>query len=82
LLVLTRKNNESIIIGDNIEISIVDISPNSVRLGIKAPADISIHRKEIYDLIQNENIIASQSEVIDLSKLGGELIKLQERHNE
>ena len=78
MLVLTRKNNESIIIGDNIEISIVDITPTSVRLGIKAPSSISVHRKEVFDLIQAENIIASKSEVFDLSELGGKLLKLKE----
>ncbi|MBU1626957.1 carbon storage regulator CsrA [bacterium] len=77
MLILTRKNNESIIIGDNIEISVVEISQTSVRLGIKAPASIPVHRKEIYDTIQKENIIASMSEFIDISKLGGELLKLK-----
>ena len=82
MLVLTRKNNESIIIGDNIEISIVDISTNSVRIGIKAPPSISIHRKEIFDLIQKENIMASKSKILDLSKLGGELLKLKKGKKE
>ena len=77
MLVLTRKLNESIIIGDNIEISVVDITPTSIKLGIKAPKSITIHRKEIYDLIQKENLLASKSEIVDLSTLGGELLKLK-----
>jgi carbon storage regulator len=77
LLVLTRKLDESIMIGDNIEISVVDITPTSIKLGIKAPTSISIHRKEIYELIQKENLMASNSEIVDLSKLGGELLKLK-----
>ena len=48
MLVLTRKRDESIIIGDNIEIMVVDISPNEVRIGISAPRALSVHRKEVY----------------------------------
>jgi carbon storage regulator len=77
LLILARKNNESIIIGDDIEVSIVDITPTTVKLGIKAPSSIPVHRKEIFELIHNENIMASRSEIIDLSKLSGELLRLK-----
>jgi carbon storage regulator len=55
VLVLTRHINEKIIIGDNIEITVVDIQGDQVSLGIKAPKEISIHRKEIYEAIQAEN---------------------------
>jgi len=79
LLVLTRKNNESIIIGENIEVSIVDITPTTVKLGINAPPSIPVHRKEIFELIHDENIIASKSEIVDLTKLSGEIIKLKEK---
>lgn len=49
MLILTRKLNESIIIGDNIEITITAIEGDQVKLGIKAPKQIDVHRKEIYD---------------------------------
>ncbi len=52
MLVLTRKKNESIVIGDNIEITVVDIQGDQVRIGINAPKNVSIHRKEIYLEIQ------------------------------
>lgn len=52
MLVLTRKINESVIIGDNIEIVIVDVYRNRVRIGINAPAEIAIHRKEIYRMVR------------------------------
>lgn len=52
MLVLTRRKNESIVIGDSIEIMIIDVRKNKVRLGINAPVDISVHRKEIYQAIQ------------------------------
>lgn len=54
MLVLSRQKDESIIIGDDIEITIVDVRGDKVRLGINAPRDISVHRKEVYDAIQKE----------------------------
>lgn len=54
MLVLSRQRDESIIIGDDIEIIIVDVRGDKVRLGINAPREISVHRKEIYDAIQRE----------------------------
>lgn len=54
MLVLSRQRDESIIIGDNIEIIVVDIRGDKVRLGINAPRDVSVHRKEIHDAIQRE----------------------------
>jgi len=54
MLVLSRQKDESIMIGDDVEITIVDIRGNKVRLGITAPRHISVHRREIYDSIQRE----------------------------
>jgi len=62
MLVLGRKLNQSIIVGDNVEIVIVDIRKDQVKLGIKAPKDVAIYRKEIYDEIRDENIRAIQSD--------------------
>ncbi len=70
MLVLTRKVNESIVIGDNIEVKIVDIKGDHVKLGITAPRDISVHRKEVYLAIQRENIIAAKSDIDKLQKIG------------
>ncbi len=55
MLVLTRKLGETIVIGDNIVIKVVDIHGKQIRLGIEAPTEISIFRGEIYDRIQEEN---------------------------
>lgn len=52
MLVLSRKKNESIIIGDQIEITIVEIRGDKVRLGIEAPREVSVHRREVYDAIK------------------------------
>lgn len=55
MLVLSRQRDESIIIGDNVQITVVDIRGDKVRLGIVAPAEIPVHRKEVYDAIKREN---------------------------
>ena len=54
MLVLSRTRNESIMIGDDVEITIVDVRGDKVRLGITAPKTISVHRKEVYNAIQLE----------------------------
>ena len=55
MLVLSRTRDESIIIGDDIQITVVDIRGDKVRLGIDAPTTIPVHRKEVYDAIKLEN---------------------------
>jgi len=55
MLALTRKKGDSIIIGDNIEIVVLGIQGEQVKLGILAPREVSVHRKEIYEQIQTEN---------------------------
>ncbi|MDQ0214952.1 carbon storage regulator [Oikeobacillus pervagus] len=60
MLVLTRKTGEAIQIGDNIEITILSVKGDQIKIGINAPKNIEIHRKEIYLEIQNENKNASK----------------------
>lgn len=55
MLVLSRLRDETIMIGDDIEVTVVDIRGDKVRLGINAPTRISVHRKEVYDAIKREN---------------------------
>ena len=55
MLVLSRQRDESIIIGDNIVLTVVDIRGDKVRLGIDAPKEIPVHRQEVYEAIQREN---------------------------
>lgn len=57
MLVLSRHRDESIIIGDDITVTIVDIRGDKVRIGIEAPAKITVHRQEVYEAIQRENKI-------------------------
>ena len=61
MLVLSRKINEEIVIQDNISIKVLDIGDSGVKIGISAPKDISVHRKEVYEEIQKENLRASQA---------------------
>jgi carbon storage regulator len=61
MLILTRKVNETIMIGDKIEISIVDIKGDQVKVGIRAPRHVKIYRQEVYKAIQEENIEALQT---------------------
>lgn len=68
MLVLTRKKNESIQIGDSIEVKILGIEGDQVKLGIHAPKSVDIHRKEIYLDIQQQNNEAANTS-IDLLKL-------------
>jgi carbon storage regulator len=82
MLVLSRKPNESIMIGDNVEVKIVEVKGDYVKLGITAPKSIPVHRKEIYEAIQRENIAATQTKITDpdLKELDG-LFKEKEEKN-
>lgn len=70
MLVLSRQRDESIMIGDNVEITIVDIRGDKVRLGISAPPQVAVHRKEVYDAIQRENQKAAGVSASDVASLG------------
>lgn len=67
MLVLSRQRDESIMIGDNVQITVVDIRGDKVRLGIVAPSDIPVHRKEVFDAIQRENRKAAGVSAQDLT---------------
>jgi carbon storage regulator len=54
MLVLSRKKNESIIISDNITVTVIEIRGDKVRLGIEAPKDVTVHRREVYEAIQSQ----------------------------
>jgi carbon storage regulator len=69
MLVLSRQRDESIIIGDNVVVTIVDIRGDKVRLGIDAPSEIPVHRREVYEAIRRENFRAALLEPDDALKL-------------
>ncbi len=70
MLVLTRKENESIMIGNEIEVKVLDLKDNQVKLGIMAPRAVAVHRREVYLAIQAENAqAASAARVEGISNL-------------
>jgi carbon storage regulator len=59
VLVFTRRSNEAIIVAEGIEIRVLRVSKDAVRLGVTAPADVPVHRQEVYDQIRKENLRAA-----------------------
>ncbi len=66
MLILTRKLGESVIIGDNVKITVVDVGKHQIKLGVEAPKSVIVHREEVYLKIKEENELASTSNIIDL----------------
>jgi len=67
MLVLSRQRDETIMIGDDVEITIVDVRDDKVRLGVNAPCHVRVHRKEVYQAIQEENAAAAELGVGDVA---------------
>ncbi len=83
MLALTRKVGQSIVIGDRIEITVVEVKGDQIRLGIKAPKEVSIYRKEIYDEIQAENQAAADLLGLSPNDLDGvlsEAVEVTKKH--
>jgi carbon storage regulator len=68
VLVLTRKTNQSIMIGDAVEISVLSVSRDKIRLGITAPRDVPVFRKEVYLSIQEEQVSAEEGATKQVEK--------------
>ena len=69
MLVLTRKLGESIVIGNHVRVTVLDMQGKQIRLGIEAPTEVSVHRGEVYERIEAENKAAAGAMHTDLSKL-------------
>jgi carbon storage regulator len=72
MLVLSRQRDQTIMIGDDIEITVVDIRGDKVRLGINAPHDVPVHRKEVYEAIKRENRAADGVKPEDIANVAGD----------
>jgi carbon storage regulator len=68
MLVLTRKTNQSIMIGDDVEVSVLAVSRDKIRLGITAPRDVPVFRKEVYLSIKEEQVAAEKGATDQVSK--------------
>lgn len=77
MLVLSRQRDETIMIGDEVEITVVDIRGDKVRLGINAPRTIQVHRKEVYEAIKRENAESANVQLDDLNGLDQQLPRKQ-----
>jgi len=69
MLILTRKCNESIAIADNVRVTVLRVEGGQVRLGIEAPRHIAVHRQEVYDKIQKENLEAAKISPVTVGRL-------------
>ena len=69
MLVLTRKPDQSIMVGSEIEITVLEVRGEQVRIGIRAPRQVTVHRKEVYDQIRHENQIAVSIPIDNLPTL-------------
>ncbi|EGD47767.1 carbon storage regulator, CsrA [Ruminiclostridium papyrosolvens DSM 2782] len=69
MLVLSRKKDQSLMIGNDIELTIIDIQGDQVKIGLKAPKNVSIYRKELYLEIQEENKKAAATDIIELDSI-------------
>ena len=69
MLVLTRKTNESIIIGDDIAVTILGIDGEQVKIGVTAPRQVAVHRREVYEQIKKANEEAAVSSATDISSV-------------
>jgi carbon storage regulator len=70
MLILSRKTNEKIMIGEDISITVIDIRGDQVRIGVDAPKQVKVYRQEVFDLVKAENQAAAAAEMAKLPELG------------
>jgi len=70
LLILSRRPGQSLVIAGNIRVKVLEVEGGRVRLGIEAPADIEVHREEVFELISEANVKAAAGTPVDLDSIG------------
>jgi carbon storage regulator len=73
MLVFTRKREEAIVIGDGVEIRVLRIGKDGVRIGVTAPPEVAVHRREIYDMVRAANASAAASDAVPVQSLAARL---------
>ena len=73
MLILKRKLGECIIIGNNVQLSVIEINKTNIKIGIDAPEDVTIFREEVFNKIKEENEMASSSEILDLADIASSM---------
>jgi len=73
VLVVTRKKGESIVVGDGIEITVISVGRHGIRIGVTAPRDVPVHRREVYDLVVAANRSAAKSAARGVTALASSL---------
>ena len=68
MLILTRRAGETVMIGNDVTITVLGVKGNQVRIGINAPKDVAVHREEIFERIQNEQSGGDGADVVDADK--------------
>lgn len=81
MLVLTRRIGETIVVGDNVQVTILGLNGNQIRVGVNAPKDIPIHRQEIYERIQKEKGGTSKVKHIDKNAVFKKHLEILERQH-
>jgi carbon storage regulator (csrA) len=76
MLILTRKLGESIIIDENVQISVVEINKNNIKIGVNAPKELTIYREEVFLKIKEENAQSSSSGIIDFSSFSSTTLEV------
>ncbi len=76
MLILTRKLGESIIIDDNVQISVIEINKNNIKIGVNAPKELTIYREEVFVKIKEENSQSSSSGMIDFADFHGTTLEV------
>ncbi len=72
MLILTRKLDESIIINENVQIAVIEINKNNIKVGINAPEEITVYREEVFLKIREANELSSSSGMVDFTALSNE----------
>lgn len=82
MLVLTRKLGEGLVVGQNINLKVLEIHKNQIKIGIEAPADVRIYRDEVYEEIKEQNLKATQTEISNVKYAAENIVVVKKNTNQ